>query len=132
MNILLQLGVILGFGFAGEITARLLPFAIPASVMALLFMLCALGFKFIKEEKLEPTANFLSSQMAFFFIAPGVAILQYVDYILPDILKLLLICIASTIAVFFVSYGTVRFCTILLEHRQAQSTTKGKRLKENS
>ena len=68
MRYIKQLGIILGFAFAGEIIARLVPGGLPASVIGLLLMLIALGLKLLKPEHIGKTSEHLSGIMAFFFL----------------------------------------------------------------
>jgi holin-like protein len=108
------LGLILSFGFLGEIASFYLPLGMPASVLGMVLMLAALGFKFLKPEHLGKTADYLSANMAFFFLPAAVTILENYGYIQPVVVQLFLICIISTVTTFFITYGTVRFSRILL------------------
>jgi holin-like protein len=114
MRILRQLGLILFFGFLGEIASFYLPLGMPASVLGMVLMLAALGLGFLKPEHLGATADYLSANMAFFFLPAAVTILENYRYIRPVVLQLLLICIISTVTTFFITYGTVRLFRMLL------------------
>jgi holin-like protein len=115
MQYIKQLGLILAFAFAGEILARLIPGGLPASVIGMILMLAALGFKFLKPEHISGTSDFLSGIMAFFFLPAAVTIIQNFDVILPIVWQLLFIGVMCTFFTFFVSYGTVRLLRILLK-----------------
>ncbi|MDR1239396.1 MAG: CidA/LrgA family protein [Treponema sp.] len=117
MRIIQQLGLILAFGFAGEILARLVPAGMPASVLGLLLMLACLGFRLLKPEHLGETADFLSANMAFFFLPAVALVLNNFDVIQGVVLKLLAICILGTFFTFAVTYGTVRLFQIILKKR---------------
>jgi holin-like protein len=116
-SILKQLGIILGFGLAGEIASRVLPANMPASVLAMVLMLIALGLKLLKTETINPVGDFLSNNMAFLFLAPAVYIVRTWDIIHPILFKILGICIFSTFVTFFVTYGTVRLMQIILRKK---------------
>lgn len=118
MNILKQLGLILAFGFAGEILARLFPAAVPASMLGLFLMLLFLGLRILKPEHLGETADYLSANMAFFFLPAAALILDNVAMVQGMILKLLGICALSAFFTFAVTYGTVRLFQIILNKRR--------------
>jgi holin-like protein len=117
MRIIKQLGVILAFGFAGEVLACIFPIGMPASVLGLLIMLACLGFRLLKPEHLGETADFLSANMAFFFLPAVALVLNNFDAIQGVVLKLLAICILCTFFTFAVTYGTVRLFQIILKKR---------------
>jgi holin-like protein len=118
MDILRSLGIILAFGFAGEFIARLLPVSMPASVLGLVLMLFALGIKVLKSDHLGKTGDFLSANMAFFFLPAAVTVLENFALIKPVLVKLIVIIAVSTTVTFFAAYGTVRFFRIILEKKQ--------------
>jgi holin-like protein len=108
MRIIKQLGLILAFGLAGEILARLIPATLPASVLGLFLMLLFLGLKILKPEHLGETADYLSANMGFFFLPAVASVLNNYDLIAGAVLPLLAICIACTFFTFGLTYGTVR------------------------
>jgi holin-like protein len=89
----------------------------PASVLGLLLMLACLGFRLLKPEHLGETADFLSANMAFFFLPAVALVLNNFDAIQGVIFKLLAICVFCTFFTFAVTYGTVRLFQILLRKR---------------
>ena len=114
MRIIQQLGLILAFGFAGEVAGALFPAGMPASVLGLLIMLACLGLKLLKPEHLGETADFLSANMAFFFLPAVASVLNNYDAIKGVVLLLLGICIVCTFLTFALTYGTVRLFQIIL------------------
>jgi holin-like protein len=117
MEIIKQLGLIFAFGFAGEILAYLVPLGMPASVLGLFIMLIALGFRVLKPEHLGKTADFLSANMAFFFLPAVASVLSNYDTIKGVVLQLLVICILCTLITFGAAYGTVRLFQIIMKKR---------------
>ena len=89
MKILTQLAVLLLICFVGEGIALLLPIPFPASVisMVLLFLLLCTGA--LKLRQIEDAAEFLTKNMAFFFIPAGVEILENYKPVADKILPLL-------------------------------------------
>lgn len=118
MSIIKQLGLILAFGFAGEILGALIPFGVPASVWGLFLLLFCLGIRILKPEQLGKTADYLSANMAFFFLPAVASVLNNFDEIRGIVLKLLGICLFCTFFTFIMTYGTVRFFQIILKKRR--------------
>jgi holin-like protein len=122
MIIIRQLGIILAFAYASEVLARLIPIALPSGVLGILLLLLALGLRLLKPEHLGQSADFLSANMAFFFLPLSVAILQNFDAIRPVVLRLFGICMVCTIITFAVTYATVRFFRVILSLKKTGST----------
>ncbi|MDR1307042.1 MAG: CidA/LrgA family protein [Treponema sp.] len=117
MKILRQLAIILLFGCAGEVLSRFLPARLPASVWGLLLMLIFLGLRILKPEHLGASADFLSANMAFFFLPAAVTILENFGLLWPVLFKFIVICFAGAAVTFAVSYSTVRLIRFLMERR---------------
>jgi holin-like protein len=115
MNIFRQLGVILAFGFAGEIITRLVPVGLPASVLGMILMLAALGIRVLKPEHLGVTADFLSANMAFFFLPAVATVLRNFDLIRSVVWPLVFICCVCSAVTFGATYGTVWLCRKLMK-----------------
>jgi holin-like protein len=120
MRIIQQLGLILVFGFAGEIAGVLFPTGVPASVLGLIIMLVCLGIKLLKPEHLGETADFLSANMAFFFLPAVTSVLNNYDAIKGVAPLLLGICITCTFLTFALTYGTVRIFQIIMKKGHQQ------------
>jgi holin-like protein len=114
MEIIRQLGLVIAFGYAGEVLASLLPVRLPAGVLGLLIVIIALALGLIKPRHLGATADFISANMGLFFLPLAVTIPQNFDAIHPILFPLLIICLVSTLFTFAVSYGTVRILRIIL------------------
>jgi holin-like protein len=115
MQILRQLGIILFFGFLGEILSRFFPLGMPASVLGLLLMLAALGLKLLRPESIGTAADYLSVNMSFFFLPAAAMILENYAYIEPVLVQVILICVITTVLTFFATYGTVRLFRMILK-----------------
>lgn len=108
MKSLFQIGIIFAVCFAGELISKLIPIAIPASVVSMLLLLVLLILKWIKPRHIERFGDFLLRNMAFFFIPAGVAIMEQFDLLKDNLLVFLLICFVTTILTFFVTAYTVK------------------------
>jgi holin-like protein len=118
MRIIKQLGLIFAFTFAGEILAHFIPFGFPASVTGMLLMLAALGLKILKPEQLEETTDYLSGNMAFFFLPAAATVLQNFALLKPVLWQLVFISVACTVFTFFATYMAVRALRLLLAKRR--------------
>ena len=108
MKYIKQLLWILAFTFIGEALNALIPLPIPAAVYGLVLLFIALCTGFLKTEAIKETADFLISIFPVLFISPAVKILEYWGLIAPHIGPILVILIASTIMIFFISGAITR------------------------
>jgi holin-like protein len=115
MEIIIQLGLIIGFGYAGELAARLLPFRFPAGVLGIILVFVSLSFRITRPRQFGKTADFISAHMGFFFLPLAVSILQNYRAVAPVLFQFVAVCVISTLITFAVSYGAVRLLRIVLE-----------------
>ena len=79
MKIIRQFGIIFTICWLGTAAEHLLPFAFPASVIAMLLLLICLLAGILKVEHIREKSDFLLANMAFFFIPAGVNVINYLD-----------------------------------------------------
>jgi len=103
MKYIIQLGIISGISFVAEILHELLPLPVPASVYGLVILLLLLLTGILKEEHIKDTADFLLSVMPLFFVPASVALITSYESIKGNILKLLIMCLLSTVVVMVVT-----------------------------
>lgn len=113
MKILLQLAGIFGLCLLCSGISELLPFVFPGSVIAMILLFLAFLFKIIRVSAVEETGNFLLQNMAFFFVPPGVALIECFGEIKNAIIPILIICLISTLVTFAATAYTVRFTCFL-------------------
>jgi holin-like protein len=114
MEILRQLGLILAFGFSSEIIARYIPIGLPSGVLGILLVLAALSAKILKPDHFGRTADFMSANMAFFFLPLAVTVLQNYESIRPVLFLFAAVCIITTALTFAVTYATVHLLRRIL------------------
>jgi holin-like protein len=114
MEIIKELGLIIAFGYAGELAARFLPIRLPAGVLGIVMVFAVLSLGVLRPRHFGKTADFLSAHMAFFFLPLAVSILQNYQAVSPVLFQLVVICVISTLITFAVSYATVRFLRIIM------------------
>jgi len=118
MRFIKQLGIILAFAFAGDLIVRLVPGRLSAIVMGMILLLIALGLKLLKPEHINECADFLGGIMAFFFVPMSITIFQNYKMLLPVLAPVLFIVVVCTFITFFVTYGTFRLLSVLLNRKK--------------
>ncbi|MCC8190708.1 MAG: CidA/LrgA family protein [Planctomycetes bacterium] len=108
MLILQQLGIILAFAACGHLLANGLGLPLPNSVIGLILLLGGLRLRLLPEWRIGNVAQFLSANMAFFFLPSAVEIVENYAHIQPILLEILVVCTASTITTFCATYAVVR------------------------
>ena len=79
MKTLRGMALLVGFLAVGEALARVFPFPLPGNVIGLLLLTLGLVSGIVKLAWVEETADFLTKNLAFFFIPAGVGLLAYFD-----------------------------------------------------
>lgn len=108
MDVLVQIGVVLGMCLLGEAVSAVLPVPVPAGVTSMILLFAALCTKLVKRESIGDMTSFLLRNMAVFFIPSCVGIMRYAEVFLQNALPILLICALTTPVVFFTSSLAVR------------------------
>ncbi len=94
--------IVLFFYAFGEFVAWLLNGFIPGSVIGMVLLFAALGFKLVKPEQIKPVARFLCDNMALFFVPAGVGIVNALDILSRYWQAVLVACAVSTVVVIVV------------------------------
>ena len=102
---------------------KLLPFTFPASVIGMILLLLCLLTGILKIGHIQEKADFLLSNMAFFFVPAGVSIINYFDILKSTAVQLVIICTVSTVITFGVTAWSVK-CTMHLLNQKAQKKEK--------
>lgn len=113
MKILLQVGALLLLCLTAEELVTLLPFPFPAGVLGMIVLFLVFIFRMAKPEMLQESAGFFLGNMAFFLLPSAVGIIRHYHLLHESILPILVICIISTPASFFVTVYTVRLVAFL-------------------
>ena len=119
LKICLQLLLIYAVCLAGEHIAAMIPLGIPGNIMSMGLLLAFLISGVIRMESISLAADFLLDHMAVFFIPAAVAIMGSFDLIAPNLLKLLFVCLVTTVLVFFATSFTVSTVMNLMARRAA-------------
>jgi len=87
------------FALAGEALSLLIPIAIPGSVIGMVLLFFALHFGWLEMEKVADVGNFLTDNMAIFFVPAGVDLMSHLDILASIWGRLLIIIFVSLITV---------------------------------
>ena len=100
MNIIRQILIVFGVCLLATAASGLLPFTLPASVLAILLLAGLLGFGLVKEGSVAGLCDFLQGHLTFLFLPAGVGLLEHLD--------LLAVCLVSGFFTFAAAALTVR------------------------
>ena len=115
MNVIAQLGIIFGICLISEGISALLPFAIPASIIGMLLLLLMLILKIVKTEQIRSVTDFLIGNLPFFFVPAVVGLINYLDILSANALKMVLVVFVSMAATFAATMWAVRLTIRLME-----------------
>lgn len=94
-----QCFIIFGCLALGELVVWLTGIPIPSSIIGMLLLAALLQAKIIREEWIKGMSDFLISNMGFFFVPPGVALMLYLDVIEAEFVPIAVATVVSTILV---------------------------------
>ena len=115
MKVFQQLGIIFGICLISDGISRLLPFPLPVSIIGMLLLLALLTAKAIKTEQIETTADFFLGNLPFFFVPAIVGLINYLDLLRDNAVKMLVVGLVTMVITFGVTVWTVRLTTALME-----------------
>ncbi len=98
--------IIFGCLAFGELMVWLTGITVPSSIIGMLLLTFLLQTKLIKEEWVSSVSDFLISNLGFFFVPPGVALMLYFDVIKAELLPITIATVASTVIVLIVTGWT--------------------------
>lgn len=120
MRILLQLALILGISFAGELLHRYMGVPIPGNIIGMLLMLILLCLKVVKLDHIKEVSDFFLKNIAFFFLPPSIGIMAAGEEVMSLWPLLLFLCVALTIITITVTGWTVQ---LLSRNKRENPTT---------
>lgn len=101
-----QCFIIFGCLAVGELIVWLTDIPIPSSIVGMLLLTALLKMKVIRLEWVKGMADFLISNMGFFFVPPGVALMLYLDIIRAELMPIVLATVVSTMLVLIITGWT--------------------------
>lgn len=115
MKYLKQLAFICLICIAGQLISNLIGGFVPSNVVAMLLLLLLLGLKIVKLERVQETADFFLANMAIFFIPATVSVFFQYEVFAGNVLKLILVCIITTIVTSLSAALTVKYVIKLMQ-----------------
>ena len=94
-----QFFIIFGCLAIGEFIVWLTDIKLPSSIIGMLALTALLKFKIVELSWVQKLSEFLISNLGFFFVPPGVAIMLYLDLIQKEFIPIILATVVSTICV---------------------------------
>lgn len=104
-----QLAILFGCLALGELIIYLTHIPLPSSILGMLLLTLFLKLKVIRLEWVRSISDFLVSNIGFFFVPPGVAIMLYFDLIKAQFVPIVTASVVSTVLVLAVT-GWVHQC----------------------
>lgn len=98
-----QFGIIFGCLAIGELLALIPGIEIPGSILGMLLLTLLLERGVVNPDTIKPVCRFLISNMAFFFIPPGVALMRHFDLIAAEWLPITVATIVSILIVLLIT-----------------------------
>lgn len=117
-----QFGIIFGCLALGELLALIPGIGIPGSIWGMLILTLLLERGIVKAETIRPICKFLISNMAFFFIPPGVALMLYFDLIAREWLPITVATVVSILIVLLVTGHLHQYLHIHFKKRHRKSS----------
>ena len=100
---ILQCLIIFACLAVGEVVVMLTGIKFPSSIIGMILLCTLLKTGVVKYEKIKGMANVLISNMGFFFIPPGIALMLYFDIIKAQFWPIFVSALLSTIIVIAVT-----------------------------
>ena len=104
-----QCTIIFGCLAVGELIVRLTGISIPSSIIGMLLLTALLQMKVFKLEWVKGMSDFLISNLGFFFVPPGVALMLYFDIIKAELLPIVVATVISTVLVMITTGWTDQY-----------------------
>ena len=108
MRILLQLALILGICYTGELIHNYTNIPIPGNILGMLILLLLLCLKVVKLDQIREVSDFFLKRLAFFFLPPAIGLMLVGDDIKSQWPLLLILCIVLTVVTMTITGWTVQ------------------------
>lgn len=87
----------------GELIVKLTSLPLPPSIIGMLTLTALLEFGVVKLEWVEGMSDFLLSNLGFFFVPSGVAIMKYYKLITDELIPIMVATLVSTVLVLVIT-----------------------------
>jgi holin-like protein len=106
---IIQFLFIFGITYLGEIISKSFGLPIPGTVLGMLLMFFLLSLGILKLSQIEKAANILLINMAIFFLPPGIKLINSLEVLKGNWIKLIFIAVITTLLTMVVTGKVVDF-----------------------
>ena len=124
MRILLQLALILGICYVGDLIHDFTSIPVPGNILGMLILLLLLCLKIVKLEQIREISDFFLKRLAFFFLPPAIGLMLVGDDVKSQWPLLLFLCIAITIVTMAATGWTVQLLCKKSKNADKSATEK--------
>jgi holin-like protein len=120
MRILLQIALILGICYAGDLIHDYTGIPVPGNILGMLILLLLLCLKIVKLDQIKEVSDFFLKRLSFFFLPPAIGLMLVGDDVKSQWPILLLLCIAITIVTMATTGWTVQLLSLKDKQKEAK------------
>ena len=120
MRILLQIALILGICYAGDLIHEYTGIPVPGNILGMLILLLLLCLKIVKLDQIKEVSDFFLKRLSFFFLPPAIGLMLVGDDVKSQWPILLLLCIAITIVTMAMTGWTVQLLSLKDKQKEAK------------
>ena len=114
-----QLAILFGCLALGELIITLTHIPLPSSILGMLLLTLLLKLKVIRLEWVRSISDFLVTNIGFFFVPPGVAIMLYFDIIKAQFVPIVATSVVSTVLVLAITGWVHQIYGRTVKHEKA-------------
>lgn len=118
MKLIVQFGVVSLICWVSLCIEKLLPFAMPASIIGMVLLLILLCLKWVHVAWIRELSDFLLGNLLFFFVPVVVSIVKYLDVLRANWAAMAVIVLVSTVVTFAATAFAVQLTMRVMERRK--------------
>ena len=108
MRVFLQLALILGICYAGDLIHDYTGIPVPGNILGMLILLLLLCLKIVKLDQIREVSDFFLKRLSFFFLPPAIGLMLVGDDVKSQWPLLLFLCIVITIVTMVTTGWTIQ------------------------
>ena len=118
LHIMGEIAILFSICLAAEGISSLLPFPFPAGVISMILLLFLLLTGIVKERHIARVSQFFLTHLGFFFVAPCIAILNYVDILAACLIPLFVVGLLTIPLVYGATAWTIQLVMAALRRKE--------------
>ena len=108
MRVFLQLALILGICYAGDLIHDYTDIPVPGNILGMLILLLLLCLKIVKLDQIREVSDFFLKRLSFFFLPPAIGLMLVGDDVKSQWPLLLFLCIVITVVTMATTGWTIQ------------------------